>query len=223
MTDPAPSTDPATPPADPATPPADPANPPVDPPANDPADPTEDARVARANREAANYRTQLRAAQDQLTKQGETLAALAAVFNPGSNETDPAAQLAAITGEAEGLRSEVTSLRAEVLVHNLSPEHGANPVALLDSRGFMTTLTGLDPAAADYRDQVASAIKDAVAKNPNYAAQGQVPSRGGAPSAGQGAGQPDGAVTQEQFNAMGYTQRAELFSTNPDLYRRLAG
>lgn len=183
-----------------------------------------DPRVKRANAQAAKYRTDLRTAQTQLDEQGKTLAALAAVFNPGSTETDPAAQLANITTEAEGLRSTVTQLHAELLVHNLSGDHDANASALLDSRNFTTALHGLDPTADDYRDQVAAAIKAAVAANANLrATAGQGPSRGGAAGAGQGAAQPAGAVTQEQFNGMAYADRAELFRTNPDLYRRLAG
>jgi len=182
-----------------------------------------DPRVKRANAQAAKYRTDLRAAQDSLAEQGKTLAALAAVFNPDSRETDPAAQLANITTEAEGLRSTVTQLQAELMVFTLAGEHNANPTALLDSRTFANTLHGLDPTADDYRDQVANAIKTAVAANATLQTAGQGPSRGGAAGAGQGAAQPAGAVTQEQFDAMAYPARSELFRTNPDLYRRLAG
>lgn len=215
--------DPADPPAaDPVDPPAaDPVDPPADP-VDDPADDS-DPRVKRANAQAAKYRTDLRAAQDSLAEQGKTLAALAAVFNPGSTETDPAAQLANITTEAEGLRSTVTQLQAELMVFTLAGEHNANPTALLDSRTFANTLHGLDPTADDYRTQVADAIKAAVAANANLQTAGQGPSRGGAAGAGQGAAQPAGAVTQEQFDAMAYPERSELFRTNPDLYRRLAG
>lgn len=187
-------------------------------------DGTEDARVKRANREAAKYRTDLRAAQAALAEQGQTLAALAAVFNPGSKETDPAAQLTEITNEAGNLRTEVGNLRAELMVHTIAGENGGNPVALLDSRTFSNTLHGLDPAADDYRAQVAAAIKDAVSKNANLSqTTGQGPARGGAPGAGTGPAAPDGAVTAEQFASMKYAERTELFRTNPDLYRRLAG
>jgi hypothetical protein len=229
MTDPAPSTDPA---ADPANPGTDPANPPADPPAptdppaDPPADPADenDPRVKRANSEAAKYRTERNQLQQQLEEQGKTLQALAAVLNPQANpEADPAAQLATITSEAESLRNEVTGLRAELMVHTLAGKNGGDPVALLDSRGFLSKLSGLDPAADDYSDQVAAAIKAAVTENKNLAASGQVPSRGGAPGAGQGSEQPAGAVTQEQFNAMSYQDRGQLFRTNPELYRRLAG
>jgi len=214
--------DPADPGADPVDPPAaDPADPPADP-ADDPADES-DPRVKRANAQAAKYRTDLRTAQTELAEQGKTLAALAAVFNPGSTETDPVAQLEQITTEATGLRDENAQLRSELLVFQLAGDHNANPTALLDSRAFANTLHGLDPAAEDYRTQVADAIKAAVAGNATLQTAGQGPSRGGAAGAGQGAAQPAGAVTQEQFDGMGYADRSDLFRTNPDLYRRLAG
>lgn len=183
----------------------------------------DDGRVQRANRQAAQYRTELRATQEQLAEQSKTLQALAAVFNPDASATDTP-DPAALTGQVEQLTTRTAQLEAELQVHTLASEHGANPVALLDSRAFTTTLHGLDPAADDYTDQVAKAIKDAVSRNASLAAAaGQVPSRGGATGAGQGPANPDGAVTQEQFDAMGYAERSELFQTNPDLYRRLAG
>lgn len=227
MPDPQPNpTDPApqpTPPA-PADPP--PADPPADPDPNDPGN--DDPRVKRANAQAANYRTQLRAEQEarqaleaKLTEQGETLSKLAAVFNPDANPTDdPAQQLQAITAEAEALRTEVTTLRAELAVHDLAADNGGNPKALLDSRTFMTALQALDASAADHRDQVARAIKAAVESNANLSATGPAPAKGGAPGAGQGSA--DGGVTQEQFNAMGLADRSELYRTDPDTYRRLA-
>jgi hypothetical protein len=181
-----------------------------------------DPRVKRANAQAAAERVKRREVEQQLAAQGETLAKLAAVFNPESTTEDPAQQLANITTEAESLRTETAQLRAELLVHTIAGDNGGNPVALLDSRTFTNKLHGLDPSADEYPAQVAEAIKDAVSKNASLSqTAGQGPSRGGAPGAGQGAAQPDGAVTQEQFNGMSYADRAQLFQTNPDLYRRL--
>lgn len=209
--------------------------PPADPPAGntDEGDEGEkDPRVTRANREAAKYRTDLRAEQEaraaleqKLAEQGETLTKLAAVFNPeaaGDGKADPAEQLATITSEAEALRTKVQHLEGALLVHELAGEHGGNPVALLDSRRFTEALQSIDSGAEDYRDQVAEAIRSAVSSNASLAAAGQVPSRGGATGAGQGAAS-SGAVTQDQFDRMGYAERAELYASNPDLYRQLAG
>lgn len=192
-------------------------------------DGTDDARVTRANRQAAQYRTQLRAQeqatadlQAKLDEQGQTLQALAAVFNPEANPgADPAEALQTITAEAETLRTDLAAARAELAVHNLAADNGGNPNALLDSRSFLNTLQGLDATADDYQEQVAEAIRTAVASNANLSATGPGPSRGGAPGAGQGSA-GSGGVTQEQFDAMGLSQRNELFRTDPDTYRRLA-
>lgn len=218
-----PETDPTDPVETDPTDPADPANP------ADPADDgTEDARVTRANRQAAQYRTQLRATEGKVTEleqalaqQGATLQQLAAVFNPGAAETDdPAETVRTITAEADTLRSELQQARTELAVHNLAAENGANPNALLDSRSFLNTLQGLDATADDYQEQVADAIRTAVAANATLSASGPAPARGGGTGAGQGSANT--GVTQEQFNAMGLAQRNELFRTDPDTYRRLA-
>lgn len=182
---------------------------------------TEDARVKRANAEAAKYRTALRAQEQEVAGLKDTLAKLAAVFNPeaGGNEPDPAA----LTGQVEQLTTRTAQLEAELLVHTIAGENGGNPVALLDSRNFADKLHALDATADDYTALVAQAIKDAVSKNASLSVgAGQAPGRGGAPGAGQGPAQPAGAVTQEQFDAMGLSQRNDLYRTNPDLYRRLA-
>lgn len=216
-----PATDPAADPTvDPANPPADPATPPAAPdPTTDP-DGSDDPRVKRANQQAAAERVKRRELEVELAGVKDIVTKIGAVFNP---EAGPTADPAALTGQVEQLTTEAAQLKAELLVHTIAGENGGNPVALLDSRSFADTLHGLDPAADDYRTQVADAIKAAVTKNANLAATGRAPVAGGAPGAGQGPAQPAGAVTQEQFNAMGYAQRTELFQTNPDLYRRLAG
>lgn len=140
----------------------------------------EDARVKRANSQAAASRVALREAQTQLEEQGKTLAALAAVFNPnGDKDADPAALAAQATAEAEALKAQVAQAKAELHVHTVAGALNANPVALLDSRSFTDVLHGLDPTADDYSTQVADAIKGAVAKNSAYSAAGQGSSSGG--------------------------------------------
>lgn len=181
----------------------------------------DDPRVKRANAQAAAERVKRKQLEAELASSKGILDKLAAVFNP---ESGPEADPAALTGQVEQLTTEAAQLKAELLVHTIAGTNGGNPVALLDSRTFATKLHGLDPSADDYTDQVAAAIKDAVKQNASLAAAtGQAPAAGGAPGAGQGSALPAGAVTQEQFNAMGYAERTELFERNPDLYRRLAG
>jgi len=217
-----PELDNPTDPTDPA--PTDPA--PTDPPA-DPADGGDDPRVKRANSEAAKYRTERNALQQQLDAatqaQQDMLAQVAKALGvaPETGETDPAAQVATLTTQVGTLTDENASLRRELLVHTLAPDNGANPVALLDSRAFTDALAKIDPSADNYRDAVAEAIGKAVETTPSFRAAGQVPSAGGAETAGQGAGS-GAVVTAEQFEAMGLAARNDLFKTNPTLYRELA-
>lgn len=171
---------------DPVNPdPADAGNEDPDKGEQDPAEDGKDPRVTRANREAAQYRTQLRATEtkvgeleSRLAESDKVLAALKAAFGGEAAEADPAEQVTQLTTQTETLTSENAQLKAALLVHDLAGAAGANAVALLDSRSFTDTLAGLDSAASDYRDQVAAAIKDAVTKNAAYRA-GQGSSRGG--------------------------------------------
>jgi hypothetical protein len=190
---------------------------------------TPDPRVTRANSEAARYRTERNALQQQVEQanaaQQTMLDNIAKALGLKAEDAgeDPVAQVGTLTTQVQTLTSEAAQLRAELLVHTIAGEHGANPVSLLDSRTFVNTLHGLDPAADDYRTKVADAIKAAVEQNATLKAGGQVqPTRGGAPEAGQGAGDEAGAVTVEQFKAMSYAERTALFHTNPALYRRLS-
>ncbi|MFD9069495.1 hypothetical protein [Streptomyces lasiicapitis] len=106
----------------------------------------------------------------------------------------------------------------ELAVYRTAPSAGANPEALLDSRAFATTVAALDPADTD---AVTAAIKAAVTANPRLAAEVQ---QTGAPRGGaEFSGPPSQGVTPAQFAAMDYAQRAELFQSDPDTYRRLAG
>jgi hypothetical protein len=139
-------------------------------------DAEKDPRVTKANKEAARYRTELRAAQAEQTKLSEQFAKLKAAFlgEDDKSEADPAK----VTAEAEKLRETNAALTAALLVHDLAPELQANATALLDSQTFAKTLAGLDPAAEDYTDKVTEAIKASVAKNAAHRA-GQGSSRGG--------------------------------------------
>lgn len=153
-------------------------------------DDSDDARVQRANRQAANYRTQLRETQQQLQQvqqaQEQTTGVLNALrsalgLDSGDStdgEQDPAAQVSQLTEQVQNLTTTNQQLQASLLVHELASEASANPVALLDSRRFAEQLADMDASAEDYRAQVLEAMKDAVSKNTAYRS-GQGSSRGG--------------------------------------------
>lgn len=99
---------------------------------------------------------------------------------------DPA-KLTATIGEQTtrigGLEGTVRSLTIELAAYKAASKHDANPTALLDSRSFLESVTGLDPAAADFADKLDAAIKTAVETNQQLRT-GQAPRRGGGDFAG---------------------------------------
>jgi hypothetical protein len=74
----------------------------------------------------------------------------------------------------EELLGEVTSKyqqsRIELAVYRAASAAGADPDALLDSRGFLTKAFALDPAADEFDTSIADAIAEAVESNPKLRA-----------------------------------------------------
>ena len=99
---------------------------------------------------------------------------------------DPA-KLAAEIGEKDtrigSLEGSVRSLTVELAAYKAAGKHEANPAALLDSRSFLESVKGLDPAADDFSTKLDAAIKAAVEGNQQLRT-GQAPRRGGGEFAG---------------------------------------
>lgn len=134
-------------------------------------------------------------------------------------DEDPAEQLAASKAAAEKAAQRARDAAVELAVYKRAGKAGGDPDALLDSRTFLAAVKELDPAAADFGDKVAEAIKAAVKANPKLAAAPAGPGKQGADHNG-GTGE---TVTQKQFDAMNMAQRSELYRTNPNLYKKFAG
>ncbi|MCX4672400.1 hypothetical protein OG453_38070 [Streptomyces sp. NBC_01381] len=96
-----------------------------------------------------------------------------------------------------------------------APTAGADIARLLDSASFTAAVAQIDPADTT---AVADAIKNAVTAQPWLAAVPQTPAKSGADFSDPG----PGAFTAEQFGAMSYAERADLFQSDPETYRRLA-
>lgn len=103
----------------------------------------------------------------------------------------------------------------QAAVIQAAPSAGADVARLLDSASFTAAVAQLDPSDTA---AVTQAITNAVTAQPYLAAVPQTPAKGGADFTDPG----PGAVTPEQFAAMSYAERADLFQTDPDTYRRLA-
>ena len=100
-----------------------------------------------------------------------------------------------------------------------APAAGADIARLLDSQTAMRALSAVDPTDAA---AVQQAITNVLGTHQHLAAQTAPPAgppRGGVEFTTSGAGE----ITPAQFAAMNYQQRADLYQSDPETYRRLAG
>ncbi|MFE9340862.1 hypothetical protein [Streptomyces sp. NPDC007063] len=122
-----------------------------------------------------------------------------------------------LTQQLSTAQEQARQTAVELAVYRTAREAGGDADALLDSRAFAEAVADLDPTDAA---AVRTAVEAAVAANPKLAAAQQP---AGPPRSGtEFNGPPSQGVTAQQFAAMDYGQRAELFQTDPDTYRRLA-
>ncbi|KUF19584.1 hypothetical protein [Streptomyces silvensis] len=161
--------------------------------------------------EAADYRTRAQqAAPQQPTPQAPAAPPAAEAPEGDVTRLPKWAQQALADSGAAARRAAV-----QAAVIQAAPTVGADVARLLDSASFTAAVAQLDPADTA---AVTEAIKNAVTAQPYLAAVPQTAPKGGADFSNPG----PGAVTAEQFAAMPYAERTELFQTDPDTYRRLA-
>ncbi|MFH8403742.1 hypothetical protein ACH4FX_03065 [Streptomyces sp. NPDC018019] len=184
---------------------------------------TEPAPAAPAADPAAEQRVSAaeQAAQQAAAERDNLLAALRKVLDPdgADGEADPARLAEQAAAERDQARAEARQLRVELAAHQAAHTAGADPARLLDSRTVEKQLADLDPDDKAFGDRLAEVIKTAVEASPHLRATGAGPVRAGA----EFSGPPSPGVTAAQFAAMDYAARAELFQSDPDTYRRLAG
>ncbi|MFD8151739.1 hypothetical protein ACFV28_13440 [Streptomyces sp. NPDC059720] len=179
-----------------------------------------EAELADARKEAGKSRTtaKQRAAEEARTELAQQIGrALGLVDDDTPPDPDQLAQQLA----AEQAKARQTAV--ELAVFRTAPTAGADPDALLDSRAFADSVANLDPTDTD---AIKNAITAAVEANPRLAAQQQAPQQQGTGPARSGAeftGGGGSEVTPAQFAAMTYEQRTQLYQSDPDTYRRLAG
>ncbi|MCQ1951613.1 hypothetical protein NNX28_16975 [Arthrobacter sp. zg-Y859] len=145
----------------------------------------------------------------------KTLDAIQKALNPDAKPEEKAdpAQLTKLLSERD---AETKQLKAELAVYRSAGKHGADPDALLDSRGFLAKIADLDPTDSK---AITKAITEAVNENPKLKAV-QVAGSSGADFNG---GSGEGAVTQAKFDAMSNAEKNALYKSDPNLFRRLAG
>ena len=192
------------------TPPAQP-----DPKPAEPAAPEWDGKVESLPPAAQKLIRDLRKEDGDERVAKKTLDAIQKALNPDAkaDEKPDAAQLTKALADRE---ADAKQAKTELAVYKLAGKNGADPDALLDSRGFLAKLADLDPSDTT---KITKAIKDAVTDNPKLKAV-QVAGSSGADFNG---GSGEGAVTQAKFDAMSPAEKNRLFNTNPSLYRTLSG
>jgi hypothetical protein len=208
--DAAPVTPAAVAPEAPAAPPAPaspaPAAPAADAPATEPQgkapkfegefDPAKFERLVENLRgEVAAEREKRTAAEKSATEQAaqqqaDLVKKLAAAFGLQGEEAKPPSveeltkQLADSHAETEKTQALARQRDVELAVYRSAGSAGGDADALLDSRAFVRSIRDLDPAAKDFAEQVAAAVKTAVDSNPKLALKQPeapaVPARGGA-------------------------------------------
>lgn len=211
-----PAGDPAPPaPADPAPPAGDPAAPSGQEPPATPAEPTSVEQlpawaqklVKDTRTEAAANRTKAKEQADAFaalqTKSQQQLDVIAKAMGLKPEEATPEqimAQRDAANALAEANATRARETAVELAVFRAASHAGANGNALLDSRAFVATLAGLDPAADDFNQRVGDAITAATEANPGWKLAASVPAAPAPPappavpksSTGTVTGVPDG-------------------------------
>ncbi|MCY0942594.1 hypothetical protein [Streptomyces antarcticus] len=206
---PAPEQAPAVPPT-PTPPPAAPA----------PGDQDQAATIARLESDLAAARAEAGKGRVTAKQQAadnaraELTAQLIGILDPSKAGQEATPE--ELTQQLTTAQAQARQTAVELAVYRSATAAGADPDALLDSRQFADSLADVDPADTA---AVTAAIKAAITANPRLGAKPTGPHIGGS----EFNGAPPQGVTATQFAAMPYAERAELYQTDPAMYRRLAG
>ncbi|MGC0205232.1 hypothetical protein [Streptomyces levis] len=163
--------------------------------------------IREARAEAARYRTQAR----QQPAEPTAPQAPAPAAEGDLSRLPQWAQRAVNDGQGAAQQ-----LALQTAIIAAAPAAGADIARLLDSQTAMRTLAAVDPSDAT---AVQQAITNLLGTHRHLAAQAPGPGRAGVEFTTGGAGE----ITPAQFAAMSYQQRTELYQSDPDTYRRLAG
>lgn len=83
---------------------------------------------------------------------------------------DPSEAISQVTKDRDKAVAKARASSIELAVHRNAGKAGGDPDALLDSNTFLKKVAEIDPDAADFKDQVVAAVKEAVKANPKLGA-----------------------------------------------------
>lgn len=133
-----------------------------------------------------------------------TLEALRKALDPNSSqEEDPREVADRATKERDAKDQELRALRLERAAEKAAHKHGADPIALVDSRAFITELGKLDPADDGFTSDLNQLVTDTLEQSPRLKATQPAPAR----SVGDGNG---------HGNKTGQLSRADLATMTND-------
>jgi hypothetical protein len=148
----------------------------------------------------------------------KTLAAIQKALNPDAKgDEKPTAE--ALTTALAAKDETIRTLRVERALDKAAAAQDADADLLDAVLARKGSLKELDPSAKDFTSKLDALVKAELDANPKL----KLVRAASASSANFSGGSAEGAVTQEQFNKMGVTERTSLFHSNPALYRQLAG
>lgn len=183
------------------------------------------ADVERLEREKADVRIQKEGELKREAKRQELLnvakVAGIEVEDPSKETIETLTQK--LTGKVmkgDETTSELQQAKIELAVYRTSalPDVRVDPDKLTNRVSFVKAVAALDPSAADFNDQVKSAIMAEIQNDPTLRVSGGTSKSGADQYGGAGGGQ----ITKEAFAQMGVGERTKLFQTDPALYERLA-
>lgn len=123
-------------------------------------------RAERLQAESRKHEDRWKSRDDQLAQQAEILKLIA---EKTGVEIDGKPDPAKLAEQLTAAQQQGKQAAVELAVYRAAAAAGANADLLLDSRAFMAKTGGLDPASADFAEQVKQFATDAVTANPTLA------------------------------------------------------
>lgn len=165
--------------------------------------------VSDLRNESARYRTRAKEKETEAKNLQAQLDAINKIFNPDAKSGD--------APDPDALAQANTQLKRENALLRLAPKAGGDYDRLVDSRSFMDSISDVDPTDTKALDDK---IKAAIQTNPALRSQSQGGSRksGGELDGGSG----EKTLTLDQFKAMSYEKKAELFRKEPATYQKFS-
>ncbi|MFH9038493.1 hypothetical protein ACH4FA_03840 [Streptomyces sp. NPDC017966] len=144
------------------------------------------AEAEKWKAQARKHEDRSKSTNSELQRQADLLAKLAQ--KAGIELDDGRADPEKLAQQLSASQDKARQSAVELAVYRAAGKHSADADALLDSRGFLKQVDGLDPDSDDFAVKVGDAIKAAVESNPKLKTAPAPPARSGTEMSGRGEG-----------------------------------